>query len=251
MAKFKGWMTDNIRDIPILGQFTRLGEAIGYFSTGDIKTGLKSILGMGLNVIPGGGALFDWLFGEGDDSGVATSTMKSMGNAVGNFKDFIVERITNLFSLGARGASEALGKVFPKSVVNEGLRMFGLDDLVDKDVARGELYGDIQKLEKLKKSRENASKVKGRGRLSEYDRRTNQIQKLRSDIYGAYDLEMIRSTRRGIYEREKAIEARQAKKDAMMFDALQEMINSIKEVQTSSNIGVNNSQSNKVWNVNV
>lgn len=80
------------RNLPIVGTVIRLGEAIGYFSAGQIQAGFKSMA----SVIPalwGGGMVFDWLFGAADPWAEDGSNKGAMHNIGKILRDFIAQRI--------------------------------------------------------------------------------------------------------------------------------------------------------------
>jgi hypothetical protein len=109
------------RNLPIVGTVIRLGEAIGYFSVGQIQAGFKSISGA-LFALGGGGMAFDWLFGAADPWAEDGSNLGNISNIGKIIKNHIAEKILHYFpeALGIRSrVAKLLGINYNDNIANE------------------------------------------------------------------------------------------------------------------------------------
>ena len=117
----KKWFSDNARNLPIIGTVVRLGETIGYFSTGDFKTGFKSLFGTFASVIPFGGGVYDWLFGSTDPDASEGDKGGALGGLIKNAIDFFIgsiwEKLTGLFGAVFDKAKSVIGEVKNKFTI--------------------------------------------------------------------------------------------------------------------------------------
>jgi len=117
----KKWFSDNARNLPIIGTVVRLGETIGYFSTGDFKTGFKSLFGTFASVIPFGGGVYDWLFGSTDPDASEGDKGGALGGLIKNAIDFFIgsiwEKLTGLFGAVFDKAKSVIGEIKNKFTI--------------------------------------------------------------------------------------------------------------------------------------
>lgn len=258
VANVKDWLSKNMRNLPILGTFTRLGEALGYFVEGDIKTGFKTLMSAGW-ASAGLGGVFDWLFGS-DEPGAETTgvvTSERLSNFVDVAKSIgkiVYGKLTDMLD----GVLDAvIGKLYgmsfvPKWALNKGLKAIGLDKYVERYAAQAErddLSNDIKKLNQINAKLKGASKEKGLFGNSEYSKLMEDKKDLQSDIKSSYDIEMVRKAKRDEYNN---VDARRDKRDEDMLQEMREANEIAREnAQSSNNIGVNNSQSSRTSVFNI
>lgn len=236
LAKFKNWIAKNARNMPILGVGVRLGEALGYFASGNVKTGFKALLGSGAGLVPFLGPVYDWLFGstdpEADDSKKTNKVANVFKFVVGYIRDILWDKVMGFINAAKNWVADKAG------------------ELGNVSITALEKVGVLPKGGDRADRMEYDTEMKARNILR--DPNSTKIQQ--DNAYRALEKAGFDTTR--VRERvnrrdEKKKDEQQAKRDAMMASKMDEMIQAYRESGNATNVGVRNSNSSNVNNINV